>query len=45
VPVSYARYLANVFHKALKLEGTPLRIDFEQGENPFEVGQRARKRR
>ena len=45
VPVSYARYLSNAFHKALKLEGTPLRIDFEQGENPFEGRRRARHRR
>lgn len=45
LPDSYVRYLANVFHKALKLEGTPLRIDFEQGENPFEGRQRARHRR
>ncbi len=45
IPVSYARYLSNAFHKALKLEGTPLRIDFEQGENPFEGKQRARHRR
>jgi GTP-binding protein len=45
IPVSYARYLSNAFHKALKLEGTPLRIDFEQGENPFEGRQRARQRR
>lgn len=45
IPVSYVRYLSNAFHKALKLEGTPLRIDFEQGENPFEGKQRARHRR
>jgi len=42
VPDSYVRYLTNVFHQALKLEGTPLRIEFEQGENPFEGRQRSR---
>lgn len=35
VPASYARYLENFFRDALRLEGTPLRIDFRQGENPF----------
>ena len=45
VPASYVRYLVNSFHKACKLEGTPVRIEFEQGENPFEGKQRARKRR
>jgi len=35
VPDSYRRYLANAFRNAFKLEGTPVRVDFEQGENPF----------
>ena len=35
VPDYYQRYLANVFRKAFKLEGTPVRIEFKQGENPF----------
>ena len=29
-------YLQNTFRKALKLEGTPVRIDFRTGVNPFE---------
>jgi len=35
VPKSYQRYLANHFTKVLRLFGTPLRIEFRQGENPF----------
>ncbi len=33
---SYKRYLENTFRTAFKLEGTPLRVQFKQGENPFE---------
>ncbi len=36
VPDSYRRYLGNTIRSAFKLEGTPVRIDFKQGENPFE---------
>jgi GTP-binding protein len=36
VPDAYRRYLQNTFRKALKLEGTPVRIDFKTGSNPFE---------
>jgi len=36
VPESYRRYLANVFRERLKLAGTPLRIEFRGGENPYE---------
>ena len=35
MPDYYRRYLANSFRKALKLEGTPVRMEFRQGENPF----------
>jgi len=35
VPASYQRYLMNYFTKALHLFGTPLRLEFKQGENPF----------
>jgi GTP-binding protein len=37
VPDSYRRYLANTFSAAFKLEGTPVRIEFRQGENPFDT--------
>ncbi len=35
VPLSYKRYLINTFRAALKLEGTPIRIDFKTSTNPF----------
>ncbi len=35
VPDAYRRYLANSFRKALKLIGTPVFIEFRQGDNPF----------
>jgi GTP-binding protein len=36
VPDSYRRYLGNAFRAAFHLEGTPVRIEFVSGENPFE---------
>jgi GTP-binding protein len=36
VPDTYRRYLINRFRKALKLHGTPLRLEFKTGSNPFE---------
>jgi GTP-binding protein len=35
VPASYKRYLVNAFREALKLTGTPIRIEFKTGENPY----------
>jgi len=35
VPDSYRRYLANSFREALDIWGTPLRIEFRGGENPY----------
>jgi len=35
VPVSYQRYLEKVFRRELDLVGTPVRIEFKAGENPF----------
>ncbi|MEN8175057.1 MAG: ribosome biogenesis GTPase Der [Pseudomonadota bacterium] len=35
VPDPYRRYLVNRFRKALKLEGTPIRVEFRTGENPY----------
>lgn len=35
VPASYQRYLVNAFRKVLRLDGTPLRIEFKSGENPY----------
>ncbi|HUF73022.1 MAG TPA: ribosome biogenesis GTPase Der [Gammaproteobacteria bacterium] len=41
VPARYRRYLENSFRKALKLVGTPVRIEFRSGDNPF-AGRRNR---
>jgi GTP-binding protein len=35
VPADYSRYLENYFRKHLQLEGTPVRIEFKSGDNPF----------
>jgi len=32
---AYRRYLEGFFRKRYRLEGTPVRIDFRDGENPF----------
>ena len=51
VPAAYRRYLENTFRKVLKIMGTPIRIEFRSGDNPYaenkEVDQRQvhRKRR
>lgn len=36
IPSSYKLFLENFFRKSLKLEGTPIRIEFRQGENPYD---------
>ena len=36
VPKSYSRYLENTYRRVLRLVGTPLRIEYKGGENPFE---------
>lgn len=50
---AYQRYLENFFRKRYKLEGTPVRIAFREGENPYagrkkvltkEQAQKARRR-
>lgn len=35
VPESYTRYLESEFRSAFKLEGTPLRVEFRSGRNPY----------
>lgn len=35
VPKSYVRYLENIYRKVLNLVGTPIRIEFKGGENPY----------
>ncbi|MCH6551347.1 MAG: ribosome biogenesis GTPase Der, partial [Planctomycetes bacterium] len=39
VPEPYRRYLENTLRKALRLEGTPVRVEFRRGENPFNRSQ------
>ncbi len=35
IPGSYRRYLENGFRQHLKLDGTPIRIEFKGGTNPY----------
>lgn len=35
LPDSYKRYLMNYYRKSLKIMGTPIRIQFNEGDNPF----------
>ena len=35
-PEAYRRYLINRFRKVFKLKGTPVRLAFKSGKNPFE---------
>jgi GTPase len=36
LPPAYTRYLENFFRKRFKLVGTPLKLEFRAGENPYE---------
>jgi GTPase len=36
LPSAYTRYLENFFRKRFKLVGTPLRLEFRVGDNPYE---------
>lgn len=36
IPDSYRRYLERFFREMFKLEGTPLKIEFRQGVNPYD---------
>jgi len=36
VPKSYTRFLENTYRRVLKLVGTPIRIEYKGGENPYE---------
>lgn len=36
LPEAYRRYLMNTFRERLKLVGTPIKLDFRSGNNPFE---------
>jgi GTP-binding protein len=46
VPDAYRRYLERFFRETFQLQGTPLRIQFKAGANPYaESATRRRKRR
>jgi GTP-binding protein len=36
VPRTYQRYLVNTFRSALQLRGTPVRVEFRTGSNPYQ---------
>ncbi len=36
LPATYKRYLNNRFRSVLKLDGTPIRLEFRSGDNPYE---------
>ncbi len=36
LPESYKRYLMNYFRRSLKVMGTPIKIEFREGSNPYE---------
>ncbi len=36
VPPAYRRYLENTFRRHFKLRGTPLKVEFRGGENPYQ---------
>ena len=36
LPQTYRRYLGNYYRKALRLVGTPIRLEFRTGENPYQ---------
>lgn len=35
LPIPYKRYLMNRFRQVFKLDGTPLRLELQSGDNPF----------
>lgn len=36
LPDAYKRYLINYFRKSLKIMGTPIKVEFREGANPYE---------
>jgi GTP-binding protein len=36
LPSAYKRYLINLFRTTFKLDGTPIQLEFRQGDNPYE---------
>ena len=44
VPYAYKRYIINCYRKSLNIMGSPVIIDFKEGENPFADEKPAQKR-
>ena len=44
VPEAYRRYLTNIYRKRLDLWGTPIRIEFRGGDNPYKPASTGRGR-
>lgn len=44
MPDSYKRYLINCYRKSLKIMGTPVLLEFKEGENPYADQKPAQKR-
>ena len=36
LPESYKKYLINYFRRSLQIMGTPIRVEFSEGKNPYE---------
>lgn len=36
LPESYKRYMTNYYRKSLEIMGTPIKVEFREGANPFE---------
>ncbi|MBO1255355.1 ribosome biogenesis GTPase Der [Alteromonas sp. 5E99-2] len=36
LPSAYKRYMTNYYRKALEMMGTPIKVEFREGSNPFE---------
>ena len=45
IPATYRRYLEHFFSEAFQLRGTPLRIQFKTGANPYADAPKSRSRR
>ena len=45
LPDSYKRYLMNYFRKTLEIVGTPIKIQFQNSENPYEKNLSDRRKR
>ena len=35
IPEAYRRYLENIYRRVLNISGSPIKIEFKSGDNPF----------